>query len=495
MAADAGYELLLANSLETVRRECFAAPGLTHSGVWLIPAVGRFDMGGRDFTCALDAFGKWHKFELDSDRGAICFTAEFMQTGFFNESTKAGTVGAGMLFSETVPPRPLAVRLRAMTAPNDNAFVNTISVGGQHVALTDSPDRLAFSLSSLAVRGKLRFDSSARYPRRALYLETLGSAHPVPRPGSQTPLGLSIAVRTPFMDQSEVSVYAWSGPTTRELLARLPVKDRVPYLHSFGVLRRAVLLPLQPLSVDMRPALFGTPLQGLMRELSVNTTFVVLPLAGGGTSLRTFNAGGRYFFTHVINTYEEGEGDAATLVFDACVSHLNPFHSTAIAIAAQRNKTRRDAGGAMMHARRFVIRIAGPRRGEVVSSLLSRAGREADFPQIDSRYRGRKHCIYWAVLWRADGVAYGAMAIDRTDVCRGKVTTWMRPASFPSEPTFLASGEEEGQGALLVTVLNGTSGRSSFLTLDATTMQPTLEVPLPVRIPFTTHGQWYPPGG
>ena len=58
-AADAGYELLLANSLETVRRECFAAPGLTHSGVWLIPAVGRFDMGGRDFTCALDAFGKW----------------------------------------------------------------------------------------------------------------------------------------------------------------------------------------------------------------------------------------------------------------------------------------------------------------------------------------------------------------------------------------------------------------------------------------------------
>ena len=77
----------------------------------------------------------------------------------------------------------------------------------------------------------------------------------------------------------------------------------------------------------------------------------------------------------------------------------------------------------------------------------------------------------------------------------GKVTTWMRPASFPSEPTFLASGEEEGQGALLVTVLNGTSGRSSFLTLDATTMQPTLEVPLPVRIPFTTHGQWYPRGG
>ena len=183
-----------------------------------------------------------------------------------------------------------------------------------------------------------------------------------------------------------------------------------------------------------------------MRELSVNTTFVVLPLAGGGTSLRTFNAGGRYFFTHVINTYEEGEGDAATLVFDACVSHLNPFHSTAIAIAAQRNKTRRDAGSAMMHARRFVIRIAGgaarcgeirgemgrhgtgfriagPRRGEVVSSLLSRAGREADFPQIDSRYRGRKHCIYWAVLWRADGVAYGAMAIDRTDVCRGEPCT------------------------------------------------------------------------
>lgn len=180
------------------------------------------------------------------------------------------------------------------------------------------------------------------------------------------------------------------------------------------------LSPYLPISPPYLPI---SRLQGLMRELSVNTTFVVLPLAGGGTSLHTFNAGGRYFFTHVINTYEEGEGDAATLVFDACVSHLNPFHSTAIAIAAQRNKTRRDAGGAMMHARRFVIRIAGPRRGEVVSSLLSRAGREADFPQIDSRYRGRKHCIYWAVLWRADGVAYGAMAIDRTDVCRGEPCT------------------------------------------------------------------------
>ena len=79
-----------------------------------------------------------------------------------------------------------------------------------------------------------------------------------------------------------------------------------------------------------------------MRELSVNTTFVVLPLAGGGTSLRTFNAGGRYFFTHVINTYEEGEGDAATLVFDACVSHLST-RSTRPPSPSPRSATRRGA--------------------------------------------------------------------------------------------------------------------------------------------------------
>ena len=90
------------------------------------------------------------------------------------------------------------------------------------------------------------------------------------------------------------------------------------------------------------------------------------------------------------------------------------------------------------------------------------------------------------------------MAVVKQDLCSGDVeqgrTFWHRAGWFPSEPTMVPSdtkGAEEDEGDVLFTALEGATGITYLVVVDAVTMESKLEMPLDGHIPFTTHGQFY----
>merc|ERR1719198_2489378 len=208
---------------------------------------------------------------------------------------------------------------------------------------------------------------------------------------------------------------------------------------------------------------------------------IVLPL--NGSTPRVYRFPGDVYYTHVVNAYEN---DTA-LTFDVVAYDDNPFLEQAT-LANWRTKEKRDAFGPSK-VMRWLLYLAGPRAGTLLSSELGAPGRITDFTRINPHYQAVAYCLYWAVEWRHDDQNYASMAIVRQDVCSGRRTYFYRPQSYPSEATFVPrqSNKGEDDGVLLLTLLNGTSGTSSLLALDAASMLPLSETSLGnATIGFTT---------
>ena len=222
------------------------------------------------------------------------------------------------------------------------------------------------------------------------------------------------------------------------------------------------------------------------RDVGKDTRIVLLPLDGSKETIYTFP--GDVYFTHVVNTYENG----SAVIFDVVAYDSNPFEGPAV-LSNYRNKTLRDQFSPSQ-VLRWVLHTAGPRVGKMDSTPLAAPGRNTDFTQINRKFGAAAYCLYWAVEWRHDDVSYASMAIVRQNVCNGQRSYWHRANAYPSEPTFVPrkGGAAEDDGVLIFSVLNGTSGTSTLMELDAASMEPLSETSLGgAKGGFTTHGEWY----
>ena len=75
----------------------------------------------------------------------------------------------------------------------------------------------------------------------------------------------------------------------------------------------------------------------------------------------------------------------------------------------------------------------------------------------------------------------------------GTVQRWEAPGVAPGEPVFVANpqGRQEDDGVLLSVALDGATGRSAVVGLDAGRMEEVFRVPLPHHVPAGFHGEWF----
>ena len=113
-----------------------------------------------------------------------------------------------------------------------------------------------------------------------------------------------------------------------------------------------------------------------------------------------------------------------------------------------------------------------------------------EFPVVDyPRVLGRPYDRLYVA--EADGPSALPTRLARVSVPGGDAETWREPATYPGEPMFVRAPEGEGEGVLLSVVLDGEAGSSFLLVLDAATMTELARAPLPHRLPYGFHGQFY----
>mmetsp|Transcript_112334 Transcript_112334/g.223223 ORF Transcript_112334/g.223223 Transcript_112334/m.223223 type:complete len:527 (+) Transcript_112334:64-1644(+) len=493
-ASDFGMEGLFQDSLEEVfPAQCQDTPGLPEAleGTFVIQSTAQYSMGGKEFRAWLDTFWKVHTMKLS--KGQLCYKTRLIRTGFYNNSLHKGTVAPGMLFLETSPPREcLALGLCNMMAANDNNFAVSYRMrdgnGYRYALMTDTEVHLDFDVETLDVIGKRDFRDDWG---KALHMRKGGGTHLQCEAGKGTSAGDCRGDLYGLVFEQGASTFVdlyrlRSGhPDVRELVSRVKVPFAPGSFHSFGLTEDYAILPLSPFTIDSLSLVEGKDLMHALKDNGENTPIYIVSLASGEVQQVTFP--GKMYYVHVVNSWQ----NSTHIIWDAAANPEKSFSSDnpAIALAALRNKTVRDTCSNLQSIRRYTIELSS---GTVTESFITDGPSAIDFPKVNPAHYGLTYCIYYGVEWKHNGHDYGSWALRKHNVCTGEVSFFYEPSTYVSEGVFVPSGDGEDEGFLFTVRTSGLTNKSTFVTLDARTMQPVSEVELPHRVGWFGHGAWYP---
>jgi carotenoid cleavage dioxygenase-like enzyme len=290
-----------------------------------------------------------------------------------------------------------------------------------------------------------------------------------------------------------VMVFALTGgsPNTRQAIATY-TPPYLPYFHSFGVHEDFALTIHQPVTVDFKVVEKTGILGNAFVDLSLNGTknqFYILPFGDAAGTVEIYNSSESFFHLHTLNMFY---GENSTVVVDCEVYDKFLFTNPTLTVPGSTNKTIRDGYSNFGGIKRFII----DRKAGTVSEgkKFSADKTFTTFPVINNKYHGKRYCIYYATEMFHNHVEFGSYAIVKMNICTGKRSYWFEEGHFQSEATFVPSkvpDADEDAGVLVFIDLHGATGNSSLITLNAKTMKTTSTTPLPARVPFTLHGEWY----
>jgi beta,beta-carotene 9',10'-dioxygenase len=434
------------------------------AGTLVRTGPAKFEAGERSMRHWFDGLAMLHRFSFAAGRAS--YACRFLDTPAYRAARK-GRI-AYQEFA-TDPCRGLFKRVQTAFAPGAgtwgrNANVNVSRFGDAHVALTETPMPVVFDPRTLETLGVEPPSAPGHH----------SSAHPHLDAGRRE--AINYVVR--FAARSQYRFFVQRVDAPPRILARLGV-SRPAYVHSFGLSERYLVLAECPLVVNPTAMLMsGRPFIENFRWQPERGTRLLVVDRGTGR-LR-----GRYetdaFFTfHHINSFERN----GELVVDLCA-----YDDASIVDGLYLDNLRAEG------ARPRPIPAAVPRRltidldgGGVRSEPL--ADTDLELPRIAYRTRnGRPYRYVYGNGVSGDWID----RVVKVDVERGESSEWRAPGAYPGEPVFVPrpDGEAEDDGVLLSVVLDGESGRSHLLVLDARGLDEVARVEVPHHIPFSFHGQF-----
>lgn len=454
-------------------------------GTVVIATVALFEMGDEQFTGILDAFGKLHRFTFTEGK-TMCFACRMMGTAFYNKSVELNKVAPSVLFTETQPPRNWS-GVQNMLGPNDNVFVNTYKMSDKYRAVTDSVVALELDPLHLFIEGLITWKDHLT-PQLSM---ALSSAHPVPHP---TNADCIIDVVIEYANPHNIIAYQLcpDQPYTRTKLNNY-TNHYAPYFHSFGRSANFLVLPHQHIHLAMEKVSEGRPMEDAFtfQDVGKPTTVVLLPL--DGSEAIKFELPGELYYVHTVNAYETD----SSVILDLMGGDVFTFVELG-KLDFWTNKTARDAlpDTKKAYALRITLHTAGVKKGLASIAPIAEGlqHQSTDLPRMNPTFFGKAYCFFYALEWWHDGKTCGNMAIVKQNVCTGSRVWWLRGAAYPSEPTFVddPSSEAEEDGVLIFRVLDGVSGDTTLVGVDARTMQTLSESTLSTTMTFAVHGMFYP---
>jgi carotenoid cleavage dioxygenase-like enzyme len=211
-----------------------------------------------------------------------------------------------------------------------------------------------------------------------------------------------------------------------------------------------------------------------------NGRFYVMHKADGQV-VRTYKC--KPFFTfHHINAYEtDGE-----IIVD-----LSGYDDAALIHELYLKNLRGESGGRLTPGqfRRYHL----PEQGDTADyELMSDEGIE--LPRIHyGRCNGRDYQFAYGGSYRKDKPDDFINQLVKVDVKKRQTKTWYEEDCYPGEPVFVADPQTmaEDEGVILSVVLDGNSGTSFLLVLDAASFGEIGRAAVPHHVPFGFHGQYF----
>ncbi len=438
------------------------------TGSLLRTAPTRFEVGERTYTHWFDGLAMLHAFMFEA--GAVSYSNRFLHSQNFCAAEAQGRIARSEFMTD--PCRTLFGRVMSVfnPEPSDNGNVNVTVLGKQIVALTETPMPIRFDAHTLKSLGQLTYDSAVG--------GQISTAHP----HHDGTIGYSYVIRMGWRSAYRFFV---DEDGRQRVLAELPVKEP-SYLHSFGMSENYLILAEFPLRVNpLRLALSGKPfITNYQWHPELGTLFTVVNKKTGVVEARA-KAPACFCFHHV-NAFEAGGAIHVDLL-----AYPDPGIIDRLKLDPLRAG---NAGDAVAALHRFSIPLG---RGKEVIEVTSEqlCDTPLELPRFDySRRAGKPYHVLWGVGQSEDAGWWNTiLRLDLTTL-PAPVKKWQEVGCYPGEPVFVArpGGMGEDDGVLLSVVLDGKTGRSFLLVLDAISLSEVARAVVPHHIPFGFHGNHFP---
>lgn len=441
--------------------------------LWLEGALLRngpamFEIGGRSFRHWFDGLAMLHRFGFGN--GRVSYANKFLQSPAYKGNLENGKIS----YSEfaTDPCRSIFKRVQSVLSPppaGHNANVNLTKLAGQFLALTETPLPVAFDAETLETVGVVQFQDDIGFGAT--------TAHPHYDPARQ--VGVNQLVQ--YGRESSYNILFIDQQLKRHIVGSIPV-DEPGYLHSFGMTENYVILAEFPLVVNpLKLLLGGKPfIENFVWKPEQGARFFVVSKADGRIA-HTLHSDAFFAFHH-INAFEQ-DGD---IFVDICA-----YDDDALVQELYLNMLRGADGGKISFPefRRYHL----PANGE--AATYERLSDEPiELPRINyGKVNGRAYQYAYGASYRRDKPGDFLNQLLKVDVQNQGDWLWGEEDCYPGEPVFVAApgATAEDEGVILSVVLNGKTGTSFLLVLDAATFSELARAEVPHHIPFGFHGQYF----
>lgn len=435
----------------------------------------KFEVGGDRVEHWFDGLAMLHKFRfMDGD---VIYSNRFLRTGTFRKATEKGT-----LANQFATSGGYLERLRSFfSRPTDNANVHVARLGGEYVALTETPRRVRIDPGTLSVRGDLDYE------------DDLTGHHVTAHPQHDRRRGETVAYMTEFGRSSRYHLYRVPDDRPERIpIASIDV-DRPAYLHSFALTPAYAVVVEPPYVVN--PLRFLLPGGGGFIDHfewrpERGTRCLVVDRASGDLVVAPGTE--PFFFFHTVNAFESDGTvvidlvtyDDATIVESLFMASIGGRPTNVDASPDHEPPVGATEGG--------LTRLSVPLDGSDVRRRPLYDGIE--LPRIAPNARMRS---YRYAYGQATG-SEGRNGLVKVNVERATSREWYEEASYAGEPVFVAAPgagtapADEDRGVVLALVLDVETERSLLLVLDGETFTERARAYLPHHVPFGFHGEFFP---
>jgi len=438
------------------------------SGALIRNGPGRFEVGGERLSHWFDGLAMLRRYAFAD--GEVRYTNRFLRT----EAYEDGLAGraSGQFATDTRGWRRFVswVRNRG-PQPTDNTNVHVARLGGEYVALTEAPRRVAFDPQTLETRGEFSFEDDIT--------EHMAAAHLARDPHR----GETVGFATQFGLDPQINVYRVpDGQRRRRPVASIDARGP-GYIHDVSLTRDHVVLVEPPLDIRVWRAFlpWTEGVFDLMEWTPERGTRVVVLDRESGAVVRDVTVDPVFVFHHA-NAYD----DAGAVVLDA-VAFPDADIVGAMALDELDVVGFPDVPDGRLT--RYRIDLAGEAStgGGVDSERLYADGTE--LPRVPRQFRGRRH----RYIYGQSTDRQGANGLVKIDCERGETREWLAQSVFVEEPIPIRrpDADTEDEGVVLATALDVDREQSVLLVFDAATLDERARVFLPHPEPFGFHGRFF----
>lgn len=424
--------------------------------------------------------------QFSIENGQVFYKNRFLRSQSYIRNHRANRIVVSE-FGTLAHPDPCATLFDRLASYftvdiSDNCLVNVMPIGDEVYAMTESPYMYRVDPATLETVEKKNLSNFVSVHTATAH------PHEDPDDGSIYNIGTKMGLHPGFVLTHSAS----SGLNSIREVGNIPFGSRtsVPYVHSFALTDKWVVVLEQPLALHLptmlRSKLFGdkTYVDALKFDPTKAVRFHVMNKKTGELHSAVFEAP-TFFVFHHINAFEQGDD----IVVDACCfDNDNIMRSL---IYAEKNPGKFE----MAHLRRFTLPLKRDscEKTSVIPQDLAQGNLCGELPRINQNYNGKPY--RFAYCFSNVAGQEHRFFLSKVDVTTGDWQRWEREGWYPSEPVFVPrpGAVEEDDGVVLSSLLHEDNEKKlALVVLDARSFLElaVVEFDSPSPIPGDFHG-WF----